>query len=150
LASVAGRGRTTAVGVLRGEQDRARRRSALDSRSPGRRTPVADLDGPRREPRASADSLALLLHGYRASGHDLVALADAWRDMLPRTAFLAPHAGERLPFAGGGYQWFPLTMRDPGEYWRGAVKACPALDGYLDKELARYGLPPGRLVLVGF
>jgi phospholipase/carboxylesterase len=41
-------------------------------------------------------------------------------------------------------------MRDPGEYWRGVVAARPLLDRFLDAELARYRLPPGRLALVGF
>ena len=50
----------------------------------------------------------------------------------------------------GGLQWFPLTMRDPGEYWRGVAAAQPALDRFLDAELARYRLAPDRLVLVGF
>jgi phospholipase/carboxylesterase len=111
---------------------------------------MAKLEGPRREPKLPVESLVVLVHGYGASGEDLIALADAWRELLPRTAFVAPHAAERVPFAGGGYQWFPLTMRDPGEYWRGAVNAAPALDGFLDNELARYHLRPDRMALVGF
>jgi len=112
---------------------------------------MAKLDGPRREPRGSpARSLVVLVHGYGASGEDLIALADAWRDLLPATAFIAPHAAERLAFAGAGYQWFQLTMRDPGEYWRGALAAAPALDRFIDDELQRYRLSPTRLALVGF
>jgi phospholipase/carboxylesterase len=50
----------------------------------------------------------------------------------------------------GALQWFPLTFRDPGERWRGVVAARPALDRFLDDELARYGLAADRLLLVGF
>ena len=50
----------------------------------------------------------------------------------------------------GGLQWFALTLRDPSEYWRGVAAAQPALDRYLDAELARYRLGADRLVLVGF
>ena len=110
------------------------------------------LDGPRREPKAAAvDSLVVLLHGFGASGDDLIALADAWRQRLPATAFVSPHAPERLSQPGmAGHQWFPLTLRDPSEYWRGVVGARSALDHFLDAELARYRLPAGRLALVGF
>ena len=110
------------------------------------------LDGPRREPGGgSALSLVVLLHGYGANGQDLIGLADAWQTVLPRTAFVSPNAPEPLPFAGAaGYQWFPLTLRDPGEYIRGAVAVAPALHSFLDNELARYRIGAKRLALVGF
>jgi phospholipase/carboxylesterase len=92
----------------------------------------------------------VLLHGYGANGDDLIALGDSWRGMLPDAAFVAPNAPEAIPGMYGGLQWFPLTMRDPGERWRGVVAARPTLERFLDAELARYRLPPGRLVLVGF
>jgi phospholipase/carboxylesterase len=92
----------------------------------------------------------VLLHGYGANGDDLIALGDSWRGMLPDAAFVAPNAPETIPGMYGGLQWFPLTMRDPGERWRGVVAARPTLERFLDAELARYRLPPGRLVLVGF
>jgi phospholipase/carboxylesterase len=109
------------------------------------------LDGPRLEPRGrQASALVVLLHGYGANGDDLIALGEGWRRWLPEAAFLAPNAPEAIPGMMGGLQWFPLTMRDPGERWRGVVAARPALDGFLDAELARYRLPPSRLALVGF
>lgn len=92
----------------------------------------------------------VLLHGYGANGDDLIALGDAWRGMLLDVAFVAPNAPQTIPGMPGGLQWFGLTMRDPGEYWRGVVGAQPALDRFLEAELARYRLPPQRLVLVGF
>ena len=113
---------------------------------------MREFQGPRREPKGpSVNSLVILLHGYGASGDDLIGLADAWQIALPETLFVAPHAPERLPYAGyAGYQWFPLTFRDPGEIWRGVCTATPALERFLDSELARYRVDPRRLVLVGF
>jgi len=112
---------------------------------------IRQLDGPRLAPRGrTADALVVLLHGYGANGDDLIALADEWRARLPGAVFVAPNAPETIPGMPGSLQWFPLTLRDPTEYWRGVVAARPAVDRFLDAELARYRLAPGRLVLVGF
>ena len=109
------------------------------------------LDGPRIAPsRGRASALVVLLHGYGANGDDLIALGEAWRQQLPDAAFVAPNAPEPIPGMYGGLQWFDLTLRDPGEYWRGVTAARPMLDGFLDAELARYRLAADRLVLVGF
>ena len=109
------------------------------------------LDGPRLEPRGrAASALVVLLHGYGANGDDLIALGEGWRQWLPGAAFVAPNAPQTIPGIHGALQWFALTLRDPSEYWRGVETARPALDRFLDAELARYRLPPGRLVLVGF
>jgi phospholipase/carboxylesterase len=49
-----------------------------------------------------------------------------------------------------GRQWFNLTSRAPEERLSGAIHARPGLDAFLDAELARLGLAPDRLALVGF
>jgi phospholipase/carboxylesterase len=109
------------------------------------------LDGPRIAPRGrAATALVVLLHGYGANGDDLIALGAEWQRQLPDAAFVAPNAPQPIPGMYGGLQWFPLTLRDPSEYWRGVSGAQPALDLFLDAELARHRLPPERLVLVGF
>lgn len=112
---------------------------------------MKQLDGPRLEPRGiTPTSLVVLLHGYGANGDDLIALGESWRRRLPETVFVAPNAPEAIPGMYGGLQWFALTMRDPSEYWRGVVSAQPAVDRFIDDELARYRLSADRLVLVGF
>lgn len=112
---------------------------------------MKQLDGPRLEPRGiTPTSLVVLLHGYGANGDDLIALGEGWRRWLPETVFVAPNAPEAIPGMYGGLQWFALTMRDPSEYWRGVVSAGPAVDRFIDDELARYRLSADRLVLVGF
>ncbi len=108
------------------------------------------LDGPRIEPQGAASALVVLLHGYGANGDDLIALADGWQPRLPQAVFVAPDAPQSVPGMPGALQWFPLTFRDPGERWRGVVAIRPTLDRFLDAELTRYRLAPGRLVLAGF
>lgn len=109
------------------------------------------LDGPRIEPKTGkAKQLVVFLHGYGADGNDLIEIGRQWRSFLPDAAFVSPHAPERCPLSPTGRQWFPLTMRDPDERWRGVVAARPLLDAFLDAELQRHELDESRLALVGF
>ncbi len=110
------------------------------------------LEGPRR-PAASGRtrSLVVLLHGYGASGDDLIELADMISTALPDTAFAAPHAVETMPYPGrAAYQWFPLTELEPAALAAGTRGAASALDGFLAAEMVRHNLQPSRLALVGF
>jgi phospholipase/carboxylesterase len=110
------------------------------------------IDGPRLPPAsgATARSLVVFLHGYGADGNDLIGLGREWSAALPSTAFVSPHAPELCAAAGMGRQWFALTMRDPSEFARGVARARPALDVFLDAELARHGLDESACALVGF
>lgn len=115
--------------------------------------PLTVLDGPRLMPESGRPprQLVVLLHGFGASGDDLIGLAEAWRDPLPEAAFVAPHAPEAMPFADlSGRQWFALQSFTPDELWRGVNRAGPLLDAFIDQELARLGLGSGGLALVGF
>jgi phospholipase/carboxylesterase len=112
---------------------------------------ASKMDGPRLESRdGPARQLVVFLHGYGADGTDLIEIAKQWQPFLPNTAFVSPHAPDRCTQSPQGRQWFPLTMRDPAERWRGVVAARPALDAFLDAELDRHGLDDSRLALVGF
>ncbi len=110
------------------------------------------LDGPRMMPASggAAKQLVVFVHGYGADGNDLISLGQQWRAALPDAAFISPNAPEPLPGGYGGRQWFPLTMRDPQERWRGVQQAAPALDAFLDQELTALGLGAESLALVGF
>ena len=112
---------------------------------------AAELDGPRLAPRSGpARQLVVFLHGYGADGNDLIDIGRAWQQVLPQAAFVSPHAPEPCGQAPVGRQWFPLTFRDPNERWIGVNKAAPALERFLEAELARHKLPPSALALVGF
>ncbi len=112
---------------------------------------AAPIDGPRLSAKSGvAKQLVIFLHGYGADGADLIEIGRQWRGYLPDADFVSPHAPERCPMSSGGRQWFPLTMRDPTERWRGVVAARPTLDAFIDAELARRGLDDRALALVGF
>jgi phospholipase/carboxylesterase len=112
---------------------------------------MAELDGPRLPPQSgTAKQLVVFLHGYGADGNDLIDIGRAWAALLPDTAFVSPHAPRPCGQAPMGREWFPLTMRDPGERWTGVNQAAPGLQRFLDAELLRLGLPPAALALVGF
>ncbi len=92
----------------------------------------------------------MFLHGYGADGNDLIDIGRAWQQFLPQAAFVSPHAPEPCGQSPAGRQWFALTFRDPNERWLGVNKAAPALERFVDAELARNSLPPSALALVGF
>ncbi len=110
------------------------------------------LDGPRIAPLSGgpATSLVVFLHGYGADGNDLIDIGRMLTPALPETAFVSPHAPEPCGEAPVGRQWFPLAGGDPHLLRQGVVSAAPALDAFLDAELAAYSLSDDRLALVGF
>ncbi|RFB78563.1 alpha/beta hydrolase [Methylovirgula sp. 4M-Z18] len=109
------------------------------------------LSGPRLPARSGkAKQLVVFLHGYGASGDDLIDIGRQWQGLLPDAAFVAPHAPEPCGMGGGGRQWFALTFRDADERWRGVTQARPTLDAFLNAELAKQNLTDADLCLVGF
>ncbi len=112
---------------------------------------AVQIDGPRLAPRSGvARQLVVFLHGYGADGNDLIAIGQAWQQLLPDAAFVSPHAPEPCGMAPVGRQWFELTFRSPDERWTGVNKAAPVVEQFLGAELARHNLPPSALTLVGF
>ena len=112
----------------------------------------APLDSPRLAPKSGVTKqLVVFLHGFGADGNDLIAIGKQWQAWLPDAAFVSPHAPEPCAGAPRGRQWFPLApTRDPGSRWEGVNKAQPALNAFLDAELASAGLDDTKLALVGF
>lgn len=110
------------------------------------------LEGPMIPPAAGgpAQSLVILLHGYGSNGDDLMGLVPYWRAALPNTVFASPNAPQVCPGAPGGYQWWALTNTSAGGRAAGVRQPAPALNTYIDAQLALYGLPDERLALVGF
>jgi phospholipase/carboxylesterase len=118
---------------------------------------AAALSGPRIEAKSrQAKQLVVFLHGYGADGKDLIELGRQWRNLLPDCAFVSPNAPELCAASPMGRQWFALSASPPddargaADRWRGVQTARPALDAFLDAELARLGLDDSRLALVGF
>jgi phospholipase/carboxylesterase len=112
---------------------------------------AAQIDGPRLQPKSGkAEQLIVFLHGYGADGNDLIDIGRQWRSFLPDAAFVSPHAPDRCAISPAGRQWFPLTMRDPLERWRGVVATRALIDAFVTAELEKHGLDESRLALVGF
>src|SRR4051812_30555436 len=98
------------------------------------------LDGPRpAPPSGNAPPLIVLVHGYGADGNDLISLGQTWQQAMPDAAFAAPNAPQRIPDGPGGYQWFALNRMETIETEPGAAAAMPALDSFIDAELAATG-----------
>jgi len=110
------------------------------------------IEGPRLPPASGggAKKLVVLLHGYGADGNDLIDLGRHFVPLLPDTAFVSPNAPEPCAETPFGRQWFPLTAIEPHRLYASVSRAAPALNVFLDAELARYGLTDADLALVGF
>lgn len=112
---------------------------------------MTGLSGPRWGPASGGqpNGLVVICHGLGADGQDLIGLAPEWGRALPHIAFSAPDA----PFvhdSGFGRQWWSVADRTPEIMEAGVRRAFPYLDRYVDAELARLNLPPGRYALAGF
>src|SRR3546814_14164941 len=51
---------------------------------------------------------------------------------------------------GAGYQWWGLSGFAPSVLAAGAASAAPAIDAFIDRKLAQYGLSEADLAIVGF
>ena len=113
---------------------------------------VVPLDGPRRGPASGgpAQSLVIFLHGVGADGADLIGLADPLATVLPNTAFVSPNAPEPCDMAPFGFQWFSLLDRNPARMAAGVAAVAPAVQAFIDAEMARHGVSPAETALVGF
>lgn len=94
--------------------------------------------------------LIVLCHGVGADGRDLIDLAPTWSRALPDALFVAPDAPAPYDQADMGRQWFSLQDRTPAAMDQGARHAAPVLLAYIDAELARAGLPPDAVAIMGF
>ena len=91
--------------------------------------------------------IVLLLHGYGSNGADLISLAPHWQQALPEALFLAPNAPHRMY---SGYQWWPLLAFTSAALVSGTAAAAPAVNAFIDRKLAQYGLRDADLAIVGF
>ena len=115
-------------------------------------TSPASLTGPIAQPAAGGDpqSIVIFLHGYGSNGDDLIGLAPYWQPAQPHTVVLSPNAPEPCPGNPGGYQWWDLMSRSEQERTAGVGQSAPALNAFIDAQLAKYALPDSKLALVGF
>jgi phospholipase/carboxylesterase len=122
----------------------------LDSK--GGSVDVPHLSGPSLAPKSGgpAQQLVILLHGVGADGNDLIGLAPFYQMILPDAAVVAPNAPLPFDMAPFGYQWFSIQDMHARTRLNGVRQAAPALDAFIDAELAALGLSEDRLALIGF
>ncbi len=110
------------------------------------------LSGPTSQAATSQPirSMVILLHGYGASGDDLIDLALSWQDSLPHTLFWAPHAPHTCDMNPCGYQWFGLQDLSPFNLRKGLDACTPTIASAIQAELTKHQLSPTNLILVGF
>lgn len=111
------------------------------------------IDGPSIAPKSGKTRfLVVLLHGYGASGDDLISIGHEWAPDLPDTAFVSPNAPDVCEMWAQGYQWFSIRalQTDPLERARQAAQAAPALHAFLDAQLEKWDVPESRMIVGGF
>lgn len=112
------------------------------------------LDGPFISPKSGgvAKQLVIFLHGYGASGADLITIGQEWGPYLPDAAFVSPNAPEVCEAFSAGYQWFSIRAIDPEAFEREkqAAKAMPALNAYIDAQIEKWGVAEENVAIVGF
>lgn len=110
------------------------------------------LSGPSVPPAGGGapKQLVIFLHGVGADGNDLIGLAPYFQQVLPHARFISPNAPFAFDMAPYGYQWFSLQDFSEEARLRGAERAAPVLDAFIDAELARDGLSDENLALIGF
>jgi phospholipase/carboxylesterase len=113
--------------------------------------PPDQLDGPRLDAATgNAEWLVVLCHGSGGDGPNMIGLAPALQPFLPSAAFASPTGP--FPRDDFGYRWFPGALGGDalGMVGRGMREGAPVFNKFLDDELARLGLGPDRLILLGF
>jgi phospholipase/carboxylesterase len=93
--------------------------------------------------------LVILLHGFCATGNAVFWLAKEWSAALPNAVFVAPFAPDKATLMGSR-QWFPLSVRNAEERWKGVNYGAPVLRDFINAELRRYNLTEASCALAGF
>ena len=99
--------------------------------------------------KARPKQLVVLCHGLGADAYDLIDLGHAWQHACPDALF----ASVQAPFpheSGYGRQWWSVADRSPHIVEAGVRAAAPYLQGFIDAELVRLGLPPEAYAIMGF
>lgn len=110
------------------------------------------LTGPEALPLSGgpARQLVVLLHGVGADGADLAELIPYMAPALPDAAFVAPDGPAPYDMAPFGRQWFSLADRSGPALAAGVRQGAQVVDGFLDQQLARFGLTEAECAIIGF
>ncbi|MEO1563055.1 MAG: dienelactone hydrolase family protein [Pseudomonadota bacterium] len=104
-------------------------------------------------PAGAPSHLFVFVHGYGADGHDLIGLAQSFRQLYPDALYLSPHAPDPCVLNPMGRQWFPVYWidgSDPADMGRDFAKNTRVFDAWLTEQIATAGVPSEKVILVGF
>ena len=94
-------------------------------------------------------SAVILFHGYGADGNDLLSpIGQAWRDIFPETALIAPNGLIKRPVFG--YEWFRLTNISEEEITNGVIDTEQVMAGLLADVARQLNLPFSKIFFLGF
>jgi phospholipase/carboxylesterase len=93
--------------------------------------------------------LAILIHGYGASGSDLINIAPHF-SKVKNTQFVAPCAPFQSHFGPDSHQWFPLETYEEEYLLKGMNKAIPYLEKFIAKQQKIHKLSNAETILIGF
>ena len=102
---------------------------------------------------SKADSLVVFVHGYGASGKDMMDLADIMAENLPNTKFIAPNAPHKSKIVPGGYEWFSMPGSkyvSPVEIGKSLQESLDRLGNTINNVTVASNIPINRTVLFGF
>ena len=109
------------------------------------------LSGPSILPKSSTVHKAVIfLHGYGASGDDLISIGRQWSKDLPDTLFVAPDAPFVCDVNPHGRQWFPLQTMTPIDIRKGVDHVFPIIVRYVNKLIAEHNIHADNVYIVGF
>ncbi len=95
-------------------------------------------------------SVVVFIHGYGASGSDLIGLSKCWRS-LQDTLFIAPDAPEPCEINPSfGRQWFSMSDVSIPSIEQKITSNTPLLHSFLDYILEKTHIDSQSLSLVGF
>jgi phospholipase/carboxylesterase len=97
----------------------------------------------------AAKRIIILLHGWGASGTDLMDLSPAMASEFPDAVFLAPDGPDPCSANPMGRQWFPLDG-DQASIDAGPDQAFPYVKGLIEAICDETGLGLDAVTLVGF
>lgn len=95
-------------------------------------------------------NLVIFIHGYGATGDNLLSIGYEWLDALPHTLFMAPHAPFPCEESSLGRQWFSLRNWSTANLLKGTDAALPYLQDYIEHQQTQYQVANDRTFLVGF
>lgn len=109
------------------------------------------LSGPLLSPLSGIiRKIVIFLHGYGASGDDLIDIGARWASHLPDTLFVSPHAPDVCEMSPLGYQWFGLQDFNPLNVRHGMDTAAPKIAHYIKNLMTEHKLEAKDIAIVGF